>query len=294
MEQLAGAMDDATVEGGAFAPILGAPPEGSVRSIFFYNADIELETEVGLHLFEPRYRRMVQRAMKSPARSRQLIFLPNFRRYIGAHGDVGALAHITRYRPIRDGSGGLPRAEVSLRFTARVLVLFHWEEPGTQGLHECTFSVLPPTPPPSALLERLLDCLQQSTDRCYRVATMKGFLHVYAQPTDAFDTTNVVGTLSDGDVVVALENTAGWVRHELGWSISRIRGDRFVWLVPIAPIVLPAGVTVVPSSKNARAQHVVLHAPSKEAARNARALLDELAEGTSACTVEAIMPVVRG
>ena len=138
--------------------------EGSVRSIFFSNDEIEIGTGIGLHLFEPRYRLMVQRAMSSPERRRQIIFLPNFRRYIGAHGDIGALANITGYRPNRhqrDDKSSLPRADVTLNFACRVLVLFHWEEPESGSLHECTFRELPPLLPLFGLLDRLLDDPEQ-------------------------------------------------------------------------------------------------------------------------------------
>lgn len=275
---------------GTFEPDLGSPPEGSVRSVFFYNADIELGTDAGLHLFEPRYRLMVQRAMWMAERRRQIIFLPNFQRYIGSHGDVGALAHITSYRPIRDGRGGMPRAEVTLRFTDRVMVLFHWEEPHTEGLHECTFSVLPPLPPPSSLLERLLDCLQKSSDRRYTVSTKEGFLNIHAEPVSSAD--GVVGTLIDGDVVTELESHAGWIRHDRGWSVARLRNDRFLWLVPQAPLSesLPQEVTVVPTSNNARTQHVLLHAPSAAAAAAGRSFLAQMEPDAAACTAVALVP----
>jgi hypothetical protein len=290
--QLPQQSDDQIYAAGSFEPVVGPPAEGSVRSVFFYNADIELGTEAGLHLFEPRYRLMIQRALWVTERRRQIVFLPNFQRYIGSHGDVGALAHITSYRPIRDGRGGMPRAEVTLRFTDRVMVLFHWEEPQTDGLHECTFSVLPPLPPPSSLLERMLDCLQRSSDRRYSVSTKNGFLDIHAEPAS---TSSVLGTLSDGDVVTELESHAGWIRHDRGWSVTRLRNDRFLWLVPHAPLAeaLPQGVRMVPTSNNARTQHVLLHAPSAAAAAAARSFLGQMEPDAAACTAEAILPPAR-
>ena len=39
-------------------------PEPLVRSIFFYNQHPQLQSTVGLHFFEPRYRILVQRALQ--------------------------------------------------------------------------------------------------------------------------------------------------------------------------------------------------------------------------------------
>ena len=112
-----------------------------VRSIFFYNSEAELGTRVGLHLFEPRYRLMLHRAMTS-GRPKEIIFLPNYQNYVAAHGDVGFLATIVSYSawPVSGLASSvteLPRADVTLRFDARVMVLFHWMAPHSGGLHEC-------------------------------------------------------------------------------------------------------------------------------------------------------------
>jgi Lon protease-like protein len=46
-----------------------------IRSIFFYNSEVQLGQEIGLHLFEPRYRLMIQRAMRDRSRSREVHIL---------------------------------------------------------------------------------------------------------------------------------------------------------------------------------------------------------------------------
>ena len=65
---------------------------------------------------------MAWRAMTIEPRQRQIIFLPNHRNYVAAHGDVGFLATITHYRPMPTADEReLPRADVRLRFDARVV-----------------------------------------------------------------------------------------------------------------------------------------------------------------------------
>ena len=62
------------VDGGASNP--GDRMYEGVRSIFYYNTEVQPGQSVGLHLFEPRYRVLVKRAVEEPARNRELIFLP--------------------------------------------------------------------------------------------------------------------------------------------------------------------------------------------------------------------------
>ena len=106
-----------------------------VRSIFFFNALPEVGSSVALHFFEPRYRLLVVRALSSK-RERQFVYLPNFVDYQASHGDIGYLATIVEHRAVPVGNE-LPRADVRLRFDARVIILFHWIESNTGGLVEC-------------------------------------------------------------------------------------------------------------------------------------------------------------
>lgn len=177
-----------------------APAYDGIRSIFFYNSEVLLGQSIGLHLFEPRYRIMIQRAMTEPSRQRQLIFLPNFREYIPAHGDIGFGATITRHRAIPSPGDELPRAEITMRFDTRIMVLFHWVEPNSSGLHECTFKQLPDSPPPLGDVEQLRDSLQTSCDGRYTVTAQNGFLNVHEEPSDPYSA-NVIHQLSDGDQV---------------------------------------------------------------------------------------------
>ena len=116
-----------------------------VRSVFFYNSHPPLGSTVGLHFFEPRYRILVQRALREPRRKSSFVFLPNYADYQCAHGDIGYLATIVAHRPVpTPNPEELPRADVQIRFDARVLVLFHWVEPSSGGLSECVCQPVAP------------------------------------------------------------------------------------------------------------------------------------------------------
>lgn len=227
------------------------------RSIFFYNAVPKLGSRVELHFFEPRYRILALRAWAEEHRQRQFLFLPNFMSYGANHGDIGLLATIEQYAPLREagerGSGApeptlseAPRADVRLRFEARAVVLFHWVEALTGGLAECTCAVLPErvprgvsSPPPFALERCLTDWLHAvSASSRYHV---KGLLdhspaHVtaiasghaaagagcFAEPSQRADPTGYGGgdvRLPPATPVTAVgAPRAGWLQHEHGYS----------------------------------------------------------------------------
>ena len=124
-------------------PASEAPPQ-LIRSIFYYNQHPEIGTTVGLHLFEPRYRILVQRCLREPQRGSSFVFLPNFDNYEAAHGDVGYLAKLVNHRLVPGKPDELPRADVTLKFVERVLIQFHWVEQDTGGLSECVCVPLPP------------------------------------------------------------------------------------------------------------------------------------------------------
>ena len=66
----------------------------------------------------------------------------------------------------------------------------------------------------------------------YRVDAPRGFLNVHAEPDDPFRLDNVVEQLDHGTVVTAVEESNGWVRHDMGgWSIKAHGGHAF--LVPL-------------------------------------------------------------
>ena len=109
------------------------------------DTESQLQSTVGLHFFEPRYRILVQRALQEPRRQRSFVFLPNFEDYQASHGDIGYLATIIahRYCPTGDPNE-LPSADIKIHFGCRVLIHFHWVESDTGGLAECVCVPLEP------------------------------------------------------------------------------------------------------------------------------------------------------
>jgi hypothetical protein len=67
----------------------------------------------------------------------------------------------------------------------------------------------------------------------YVTRTQKGFLNVHYEPSDPYDTENIVNQLSEGQIVTATGPQRGpWIPHDAGgWSISKFGG--FTWLEPI-------------------------------------------------------------
>mmetsp|Transcript_30718 Transcript_30718/g.57398 ORF Transcript_30718/g.57398 Transcript_30718/m.57398 type:complete len:331 (-) Transcript_30718:271-1263(-) len=103
----------------------------STLPIFFYNNCLFPGCLLHLHLFEQRYRHMINRCVSS---NRKFIYLPNFTDYKAKTGDVGLLAYIDECEFLPDG-----RALLKATIQHRVKVTNTWVEEGTQGLHYCQF-----------------------------------------------------------------------------------------------------------------------------------------------------------
>jgi hypothetical protein len=84
----------------------------------------------------------------------------------------------------------------------------------------------------TALSQRIQN-LQEGIGKRYICRTQRGFLNIHADPGDPFDTDNIVGRLSEGQIVTSVAPARGpWIRHDAGgWSISVYEG--FVWLEAI-------------------------------------------------------------
>ena len=67
------------------------------------------------------------------------------------------------------------------------------------------------------------------------------------------------------EVITALEHRPGWVRHDQGWSVSRVRGDSWLWLVPEHPQEIAAGVQIIEGSDNTLSPGLLMHSPSAQA-----------------------------
>ena len=63
----------------------------------------------------------------------------------------------------------------------------------------------------------------------YICRTRQGFLNVHKEPSEPFNPYNIVGQLTEGDIVTSIgPPRGGWIRHEQGWSIAVYNG--FKWL----------------------------------------------------------------
>lgn len=75
--------------------------------------------------------------------------------------------------------------------------------------------------------------LKHGIGKRYVARTQKGFLNVHYEPSDPFDTENIVSQLSEGEIVTSTGPSRGpWIPHDGGgWSVSKFNG--FNWLEPI-------------------------------------------------------------
>lgn len=100
--------------------------------IFFYNESRMPGGVLGLNLFEPRYRIMLQRIT---AGDRTFCYLPNFRDYSASTNDIGLVAELEEAEEMHDG-----RWSIQAKLVRRVRVTETWVEPGTGNLHYCSCS----------------------------------------------------------------------------------------------------------------------------------------------------------
>jgi Lon protease-like protein len=106
----------------------------SLLPIFYYNEVLVPGSRLELHLFEPRYRHMMQRVVAS---TRSFAYVPNFRSYCAKIGDVALKAQIHECEFLPDG-----RALIKANILGRYTITDHYVEEGTQGLHMCRLQPL--------------------------------------------------------------------------------------------------------------------------------------------------------
>jgi hypothetical protein len=84
-----------------------------------------------------------------------------------------------------------------------------------------------------ASLGRRQKALQLGIGKRFVTRTQKGFLNVHYEPTDPYDTNNIVRQLQEGEIVTSTGPKRGfWIPHDRGgWSIAKFGG--FTWLEPI-------------------------------------------------------------
>ena len=104
----------------------------SIYPIFYYNSNLFPGSTLSLHLFEPRYRLMMQRIVNS---TKKFVYAPNFTNYRANVGDVVMVATLKNCEFLHDGRA-LLTAEIGQRYE----IIEHWVEDGTQNLHYCRLS----------------------------------------------------------------------------------------------------------------------------------------------------------
>lgn len=103
----------------------------SLLPIFYYNETLFPGGRLDLHLFEQRYRVMMQRVVNS---TRSFAYVPSFNQYNfnAAVGDVALVAVLEEVEFLADG-----RCMLQAKISNRMVISDHYIEDGTQGLHFC-------------------------------------------------------------------------------------------------------------------------------------------------------------
>lgn len=98
--------------------------------LFFYNNPMVKGERLMLHLFEPRYKLMMQRIVGT---TRRFGYLPCYTRYAAEEGAVGLYADLTECEFLADG-----RALLKATLSGRFRIKNSWVEEGTQNLSYAT------------------------------------------------------------------------------------------------------------------------------------------------------------
>lgn len=106
----------------------------TVLPIFYYNQALFPGSRLSLHLFEPRYKLMMQRIVTS---SRAFAYVPNYSNYTASAGDVALIAELEEAEFLADG-----RCLLEAKMKGRYRIVDHYVENGTQGLHYCRLEPL--------------------------------------------------------------------------------------------------------------------------------------------------------
>ncbi|TFJ88153.1 hypothetical protein NSK_000507 [Nannochloropsis salina CCMP1776] len=128
--------------------------------IFFYNLPIFPGEALRLHLFEPRYRLMMQRIVNG---SRRFAYVPNYSNYRAKAGDIALIAELKEVRFMRDG-----RSELEARIAGRFTIAEDpYVEDGTGGLSYCRLKELRDESPKSAEASQ---ALRQASEKAREMA----------------------------------------------------------------------------------------------------------------------------
>lgn len=128
----------------------------TVLPIFYYNDVLFPGGKLGLHLFENRYKIMMQRVMSS---TRRFAYVPNFSNYKANIGDVALVANLLEVEPLPDGRFVLDAAMEKSRY----IITDHFVEEGTGGLHFCKLEPFTDDPVPPEAEARVAQLFDAAT-----------------------------------------------------------------------------------------------------------------------------------
>lgn len=89
--------------------------------IFYYNETLFPGSRLDLHLFEPRYRVMMQRVVNT---TRSFAYVPNFNQYRANVGDVALVAVLEEVEFMADG-----RCMLQAKLSSRMTITEHYGQP---------------------------------------------------------------------------------------------------------------------------------------------------------------------
>jgi Lon protease-like protein len=96
--------------------------------IFYYNETLFPGGRLDLHLFEPRYRVMMQRVVNS---TRSFAYVANFNQYRASVGDVALVAVLEEVEFMADG-----RCMLQAKLSSRMVITEHYG----MNWHQCDIS----------------------------------------------------------------------------------------------------------------------------------------------------------
>ena len=149
--------------------------------VFFYSNPEFPGGKLQLHLFEPRYKLMMQRIVNA---GRRFAYVPKLNNNVSVPGDLAVVAELKEVEFSEDG-----RCEIEASLTSRNRIIECFVEEGTGGLHFCKIEELTDEPVKE---EDEAQCRQLLKE----VSTMRELSFSYIQKFDHFTSTSVLHTLS--------------------------------------------------------------------------------------------------
>jgi len=128
----------------------------TVYPIFYYNTAMFPGSRLSLHLFEPRYKIMMQRVVNS---TKSFAYVPNFTNYHAAAGDIALVAKLKEVEFLPDG-----RCLLESVLGGRYKIVDHYVEDGTQGLHFCRLEALQDLPLDADAADRARQLVQRGVE----------------------------------------------------------------------------------------------------------------------------------